>query len=371
VAAKSNGTKVTRSSGTVAPREARRQVETGRRLADPGVAETIIAALRRGASVGVAAQKAGIAAKVLEDFLRPTIDAEKQMQMVLWSREPWRNEIHSRLTADIGPQVWDWIGALALNSTSPEQRNALMAADGNHSGVVQDARALVAELHRVDPSSYQVYRLRLRLHESLQIALEGANVRARVEPPRASDVHLVLVLRLMGLTLADLLPPRAQELRGSRADVERVESMGMVRRLREFLPPNTWALDAAGFERLADNHERVAQWYRNKAGPPPAAHRPAIRGNRAEMLRLAEEQGIGPGKLATMLARLGIAAPPAKGEDPQPFPSPTEARPTGNPRYLSENDYISAYTEWVKEQAHRHLELLKQVGRKKKARQGG
>ena len=85
------------------------------------------------------------------------------------------------------------------------------------------------------------------------------------------------------------------------------------------------------------------------------------------MLRLAEKQGIGPGKLATMLARLGIAAPPAKGKKPLPFPSPMEAAPTtAGPLYPTGASYKAAYDAWVKMQSRRHLELLCQVGRKKK-----
>jgi hypothetical protein len=233
----------------------------------------------------------------------------------------------------------------------PHLRTASITAGARFSTAAREAAALTRELALGDAT--RVARLRVRLHAALREALRGASVGDTRVLREKDDPHLILMLHRMDMSLADVLPPRAEALRGTKEFAAKIAAMGMVGRLNICLPPDTWSSDVEAFQRLTDNLTRVARWYREIAGAKRPAHRPSLR--RDEWIRRAAENGLTRYQLAALLARAGHRSTPRAPE----FPVPTI-------QYLTQDDYVTACNQWVKDQTQKHYALLKQVGRTKR-----
>lgn len=267
--------------------------------------------------------------------------------------EEWRHTVFNEHISDA-----DRDRLLRITGPSfeiPHLRWASVKASAHFSKAAGAAAALAQDMAIGEATStaaaYRRDRLQRALHEALAEALRDANVQTK--PRRLEkDPMIILVLAWLDMRLADVLPPRAQELRGPRELAVEMASLGMVQRLVRYLQPDTWSSDAAAFKRLTDNLTRVARWYHEMAGPKRAAHRPSLR--RDEWIQRAEEQGLNKYQLAALLARAGN---PATKEAP-PFPIPTI-------QYRTREEFIDARDEWIKQQTQKHYDQLRQVGRQK------
>ena len=233
---------------------------------------------------------------------------------------------------DIDPSVWTYVGA---RGGPPRWRTACASAAKRFKAIARAASAYATALRAGDGAD----GLRVALHEAVQTALG------------CDDALVGLVTLRMGLALADLVPPRAEELRLTAEEARRHDAMGIVARLNAFYGPNVWSSSIEAFDRMSETHELLAGAYAAMAGPKRAAHRPAI-AERSEMLRRAHASGMSLWDLAKLLARLGVPA----GAGPSNCPMPNESR-------FDAEEFVAARETWIAEETDKHYDLLRQVGR--------